>query len=87
VRLRHEVWGDDGGYEFTIASKARDELRAVIAPSAEMLHVIYASSWEEAMTAYHAWQGWEAYKPIPGITDQPYDEAFLQEQGIEISRE
>jgi hypothetical protein len=88
VRLRHEVWHDpgDGHYEFAIASVGGDELRALISPRAEMLHVIYAASTDEAMIAYHAWHGWGAWKPMPGITDQPYDDEWLRRQEIVISR-
>lgn len=75
-----------GGTEFSLASERGDKLRAQIAPKAELLHVIYASSWDEAMIAYHAWQGWGPYKPLPGLTDKLYDDEFLRENEIVISR-
>jgi len=88
VQLRHEVWRnpDDESFEFAIASQRADEVRGAIAPKSELLHVIYAASWEEAMTAYHEWQGWEPYKPIPGVTDRLYDDGWLRREGIVISR-
>ncbi len=27
--------------------------------------VFEAESWNDAMTQYHEWQGWEPYKPMP----------------------
>ena len=51
-----------------------------------MLHAIYAECVDEAMAAYHEWQGWGPWKPMPGITDQPYDDEWLVRQGITISR-
>ena len=84
MRLRHEVWRnrEDTSDEFCIATRRADLLRLEIEPGAELVHVIYASSWDEAMLAYHTWQGWGPYKPIPCLTDIPYSEEWLREQGL-----
>ena len=88
MRLRHEVWRDPEGdsFEFCIAARRADELRVKIAPRSELVRVIYAETWEEAMAQYHAWQGWDAWRPLPGLTDRVYDEEWLRLQQMEISR-
>ncbi len=30
----------------------------------ELIHLIFAHTWEEAVTIYHDLQGWEPYKPM-----------------------
>ena len=84
MRLRHEVWRNDevSSWEFSIATKRSDERRSATEPNSELVHVIYASSLDEAMAAYHAWQGWGPYNSIPGLTDIPYSEEWLHEQGL-----
>ncbi len=80
VQLLHEVWRSKDSDAFSIANKCADELRAKMEPEAELIHVIYASSWNEAMALYHEWRGWAPYKPMVGAPDPPYSEEQFREQ-------
>ena len=72
VKLRHEVWEHSLGSEFCLASKDHAELREKLDPEAELVHVIYASSYLEAQTLYHEWRGWSPYSPLPDFDYQAY---------------
>lgn len=60
-----EVW-DDREVHGEIAMFPRDsaENRALLSPSAKLLHTFEADGWEEAMTKYHELMQWEPYKPL-----------------------
>ncbi len=45
-----------------------------------LLHVIYAATYEAAMQAHYDRLGWGTYKPVPGVTDRPYDQDELEQQ-------
>lgn len=78
VLLAHEVWELSDGWEFSAPDARRDAAR-VSDPAARLVHVIHAASWVEAMTKYHAWQGWAPYVPMDR-TDTVYTEADLARQ-------
>ena len=78
--MRHEAWDGALGSEFCLAGKARAELRAKIDPDAELVQVIYASSYLEAQTLYHQWRGWDAYEPVPDFDYEPYTAEDLELQ-------
>lgn len=44
------------------------------------LYAIYAETHEAAMQQHYGRQGWAAYKPVPGTTDQLYSAAALKRQ-------
>lgn len=78
VLLAHEVWHRSDGWEFCLPDVRRDAARSDD-PEARREHVIFAASWVEAMTLYHAWQGWEPYVLMEGA-DRVYTEADLAAQ-------
>jgi hypothetical protein len=85
VQLLHEVWAHPDGRSIglSLAAARADELRAKVDPDHRLVHSILASSWLEAMTLYHAWQGWEPYRPMPDFEYEPYTEEQRQQQVAE----
>jgi hypothetical protein len=80
IQLAHEVWKDSTGFTYCLPRPPNDALFAVIEPDAEVIHVIYAGSWVDAMIQYNQWQGFGRYEPIPDVADAPYSEQQLREQ-------
>ena len=82
VQLAHEVWHcpDSNSFDFCRPNKRADAFRAENDPNAKLVHVIHASSWDEAMIQYHQWQGWKAYTPLPGNSTRPYAPELLVAQ-------
>ena len=80
--LRHEAlrFQDRQRSSFGLATLAgRETLEAIDGPS-EVAYVEYAATYEAAMQAYYDREGWGRYKPMPGITDRPYDQHELERQ-------
>lgn len=80
--LRHEALEFEGcgGSSFGCASiEGRRTLEKIDGPC-RLKHVIYAATYEEAMQAYYDRLGWGRYKPMPRITDRPYDQEELERQ-------
>ncbi len=84
VQLAHEIWHNahNHSFEFCVPNERADSFRAEHEPNSELMHVIYASCLEEAMTKYFEWQGWEPSKPMPGVDDIPYTEEQLIQQKV-----
>ena len=80
--LRHEAREFEGraGSSFGRAStEGRRALERIDGPS-QLLHVIYAATYEEAMQEHYDRLGWGQYNPLPGVTDRPYDRNELEQQ-------
>ncbi|KQW86532.1 hypothetical protein [Brevundimonas sp. Root1279] len=80
--LRHEGrrFLERDGLAFWLSSpEAIAQLERIDGPS-EQLYVVYAETIEAAMQAHYDHQGWGRYKPIPGVTDIPYDADRLVQQ-------
>lgn len=45
-----------------------------------LMFVVYGATTEDAMQQHHDRQGWGAYDPVPGITDQPFGREALLKQ-------
>ena len=86
IRLRHEAReyeARDGSSFGRASSDGLANLEKADGPS-RLVHVIYAASHEEAMQAHHERLGWGRYKPMPGVTDRPYDQDELEQQLAEF---
>jgi hypothetical protein len=85
IYLRHEAltFARDEGSSFGRASlESRRVLEQIDGPS-EVVYVEYAATHEEAMQLHYDRQGWGRYKPIPGVTDLPYERKDLEQQLID----
>ncbi|MDP3657559.1 MAG: hypothetical protein Q8R45_11405 [Brevundimonas sp.] len=83
--LRHEALEFEarGGASFGRASiEGRRTLEKIDGPG-QLIHVIYAATYQEAMQAHYDRLGWGQYKPMPGVTDRPYDQDELERQLVE----
>jgi hypothetical protein len=77
AKLRFEIWESSRSGQCAAVGEAWDRVRDEDATCRE---VFYASTIEEAMIHYHAVNGWEPYKPIPGLTDLTFTEEQVAEQ-------
>ena len=80
VVLRHETWTFADSMCSGVAGLESHAFNVRISGPGELRHVYYASTHEEAMQKHYDQQGWGRYKPIPGMTDQPYPAAQLERQ-------
>ena len=64
ILLMHEVWEDldNNSEEFARPTKHGDNLRSKVSPNAKLIHVIHASSRNEAMRLYYEWRGYAPYR-------------------------
>lgn len=62
---RFEVYEEEDGYCFVPEGQT-----ACVDPGAKLIHVIEASTWNEAMTKYYLFQDWGTYKPMEGDDGQ-----------------
>ena len=65
MKNQFHVWHSESFNSYTItcggnASDHQDKLE----PDAKVIHAFEASSWDEAMTLYHEYMGFEPYKPF-----------------------
>ncbi len=81
VLLAHEVWEDPDthSFEFGLPHPTKDAFRKEHEPSARLLHVIFAASYNTAMRSYYEWQGWGEYS---AVEDTVYTDAHLHEQKL-----
>lgn len=77
AKLRFEIWETPHSQECSAVSESWDRLRD---REARFVEAFYASTHEEAMNYRHQRNGWEPYKSVPGVTDQPFTDAQLGEQ-------
>lgn len=77
ARLRFEIWETAHSQECSAVSESWDRLRD---KEARFVEAFDASTHEEAMNHRHERNGWEPYKPVSGVTDQPFTEEQLAEQ-------
>jgi len=77
AQLRFEIWEGPESVECSAVSESWDRLRDKHAVRREIFH---ASTYEEAMAHHHQVNGWEPYRPIPGVTDIPFTEEQRSEQ-------
>lgn len=77
VRLRFEIWETPHSQECSAVSESSDRVRD---KEARFVEAFYASTHEEAMNYRHQRNGWGPYKPVSGVTDQPFTEDQLAEQ-------
>ena len=85
ILLRHEAREYKGrhGSSFGRASlEGLKTLEKIDGPS-RLVHVIYAANYETAMQEHYNRLGWGTYKPVPGVTDKPYDQDELERQLID----
>lgn len=82
VVLRFEYLEFDSrqGSAFWLASQeAIEQLERIDGPS-RLTYVVYGATTEHAMQQHYDRQGWGAYEPIPGVTDQPFSREELLKQ-------
>lgn len=58
--VRYELWQEDG--TFTLCEEG-GSAQALVAEDASLVRVFEADTWAQAMTQYHAYMGWDPYKP------------------------
>lgn len=81
-RLRHELrtFAGRDGHAFLLASLGSlGQLEAIDGPS-ELVDVVYASTWDEAMQLHYGREGYGTYQAIPGVTDVGYSGDDLARQ-------
>lgn len=86
ILLRHEARAYEGrnGSSFGRASiNGLNTLEKIDGPS-QLVHVIYAATYEDAMQENYDRLGWGRYKTLPGVADRPYDRDELQQQLVEF---
>lgn len=69
--MKWHVWHDGEGQLFVPAGSPHEPDGN---PAARLLHVIEASSHNDAMRKYHEWMGWEPYKPMLDENGNEYPE-------------
>ncbi len=64
MKLKHELWEERGGEEYTfcLAGPRGDGARKLLSPDAKLIWTVEAESHFEAMTAYYQFMGWGVYK-------------------------
>ena len=65
--MKYEVWRHEGRaicLSFFPVDENYDAHRQSLAPNAELLWAVEADTWDEAMSRYHEFMGWEPYKPM-----------------------
>ncbi len=83
MKLKHELWKDIGGDEyseltFCLAGPYGDGARSLLSPHAELIWAVEAGSHFEAMTAYYKFMGWGEYTTDQEWDMQPYPEEWFQ---------
>jgi hypothetical protein len=73
MMLKHELWKDIGGeqyseYTFCLAGPRGNDSRRSLSPDAKLIWTVEADSHFAAMTAYYKFMGWGIY-----TTDQEWD--------------
>jgi len=59
----YTAWGKDGRANTLVGGEGPPQLQEE--DNCELIWMIEADSWEEAMQKYYDLQGWGTYKPIP----------------------
>ena len=57
--MLHQAWSD--GSFFPVINRSA---RSLVEHGATVVWAVEAASWVEAMARYHAWRGWEPYRPM-----------------------
>jgi hypothetical protein len=79
MKLRHELWEDDEGYEtFCLAGSRGNAARKLLSPNARLIWTIEAESHFEAMTQYYRFRGWGDYSTDQAWDMLPYPEEWYQ---------
>lgn len=60
--MLYEIWKSSSSSTFIPSDHNQKDI--LLEPDAEFIGNIEADSWEEAMTKYHEFMGWEPYKPM-----------------------
>ena len=81
MKLKHELWRDKGGEEyseqtFCLAGPHGDGARRLLSPEARLIWTVEAGSHFEAMTAYYSFMGWGEYTTDQELDIQPYPEEW-----------
>jgi hypothetical protein len=81
MRLKHELWEDNGGAEYTfcLTGPKGDGARKLLKPDAKLIWSVEAGSHFEAMTAYYKFMGWGEYTTEHEWDMQPYPDDSSQE--------
>jgi len=82
MKLRHELWEDNGGKEYTfcLAGRHGDGARSLLSPSAKSIWTIDAESHFEAMTKYYQFMDWGEYSTDQEWDKQPYPAEWTDDQ-------
>lgn len=83
MKLKHELWKDKGGEEyseqtFCLAGPRGDDARKLLSPDAKLIWTVEAGSHFEAMTAYYKFMDWGEYTTDQEWDTQPYPEEWSQ---------
>ena len=81
MMLKHELWKDIGGeqyseYTFCLAGPLGDSARKALSPDAELIWTVESDSHFAAMTAYYKFMGWGAYTTGQEWDMKPYPEEW-----------
>jgi len=70
----YEAWKDTMSITFACPETIEAQKKAgLIAKNAELLHLIEAEEWNDAMTQLHERMDWEPYKPLNSRTAEILD--------------
>lgn len=80
MKLKHELWEEDGGTELTfcLAGPRGDGARKLLSSDAKLIWTVEAGSHFEAMTKYYKFMGWGEYTTDQAWDMQPYPEECLK---------
>lgn len=81
MKLKHELWEEDGGasYTFCLAGPRGDGARSHLSPDAKLIWVVEAGSHFEAATAFYNYMGYGEYTTEHEWDYQPYPEEWAHE--------
>ena len=82
-KLKHELWKDIGGeeyseYTFCLAGPRGEGARKLLSSEAKLIWTVEASSHFEAMTAYYEFMEWGDYTTDQEWDSKPYPEEWFQ---------
>lgn len=80
MKLKHELWEDNGGKEYTfcLAGSQGDAARRLLTPDAKLIWTVEAGSHFEAMTKYYKFMNWGEYRTDQEWDKQPYPVEWTQ---------
>jgi hypothetical protein len=81
MKLKHELWEEDGLNTFCLAGPRGDDARKIVGSTAKLIWTVDAATHFEAMTEYYKFMGWGEYKTDQEWDRQPYPDDWYYQLG------